>query len=605
MGSARGEFNAPANSWGASKKGMNRGGFTMSSFRKIVVAFLLAASAAIIAGGLLAEETAPPAPPQAPNLTVTKTPLGIWWDKHVFIAPNPHQSYCSPDYRHMASVLPTDQGECVTMDGVEGRFYEKILVPRFSADSKHLAYIAESNGKSFLVKDTVEGKKYELCGRFVFYSPDSTRLAYTAMSVTSAETTEWCVVVNGVEGKPYPAVGWPVFSPDSKHVAYFSGEKLVKNPNGFQDGPIQPPTYEEEMNFEIQPTRNGFLVVDDREVRRYEKTTGFTFSPDSAHWACAIYSENKWLVVKDGVDGAAYDAIIGSPVFSPDSKHLAYIARAEGKQFIVMDGLEGKKYEIIEFTTMEPFAGNPIHPMLRDIIPVFSPDSQHVAYMAQEEDQYFMVQDGVEGKKYVWLISRPLFSPDSQHIAYSASDVRNGALVVHDGVEGTEYMSVASLTFSPDSASLAYAANTGDGWCVVLNGVEGKKYKKLVLGDSAADEPHNLYASRIFFSPDSKHLAYKANVGLMQNAVVLDGVEGKPYYILSNVTFSPDSKHAAYTAGIRIKGHGFQFFYVVDGQEADSRHAKAIAPLTWDSPTKCHGILGGDAAFLIEIEIAP
>ena len=66
--------------------------------------------------------------------------------------------------------------------------------------------------------DGVEGKEYDgiMEGNPVF-SPDSKRVAYAAN-----RGGKWLVVVDGMAGKEYDGIlaGTPVFSPDGKRVAY-------------------------------------------------------------------------------------------------------------------------------------------------------------------------------------------------------------------------------------------------------------------------------------------------------------------------------------------------------------------------------------------------
>ena len=54
------------------------------------------------------------------------------------------------------------------------------------------------------------------------------------------------------------------------------------------------------------------------------------------------------MVVVDGVEGKQYDGILeGTPIFSPDSQRVAYEAEIGNKQFVVVDGVEGKQYDVI------------------------------------------------------------------------------------------------------------------------------------------------------------------------------------------------------------------------------------------------------------------
>ena len=76
----------------------------------------------------------------------------------------------------------------------------------------------------------VNGRKSEdvngLVGFSPVISPDSTKVAYT-VSPTRPGEGKGFVVVNGIPGADFDSVGVPVFSPDSRTVAYSArhGEK--------------------------------------------------------------------------------------------------------------------------------------------------------------------------------------------------------------------------------------------------------------------------------------------------------------------------------------------------------------------------------------------
>ncbi len=92
---------------------------------------------------------------------------------------------------------------------------------------------------------------------------------------------------------------------------------------------------------------------------------------------------------------------VGRPIFSPDSQRVAYVAGAGGKWVVVVDGKEGKQYDRI---------GLDSHSL------IFSPDSRRVAYIAKVGDtwfnNWFVVADGTEGKRYDSLIGRLAWEPE-------------------------------------------------------------------------------------------------------------------------------------------------------------------------------------------------
>lgn len=70
--------------------------------------------------------------------------------------------------------------------------------------------------------------------------------------------------------------------------------------------------------------------------------------------------------------------MLGTPIFSPDSQHVAYAAALDDKQFVVVDGKKEKPYDAIRLGSL-----------------VFSPDSRRVAYLAARGDREFIVVEGL------------------------------------------------------------------------------------------------------------------------------------------------------------------------------------------------------------------
>ena len=72
----------------------------------------------------------------------------------------------------------------------------------------------------------------------------------------------------------------------------------------------------------------------------------FTASPDGRRVAyAAIAGRVEGVMVVDGVKGKQYGTIASPPVFSPDSQRVAYVAGEGDKRFVVIDGQEGKRYD--------------------------------------------------------------------------------------------------------------------------------------------------------------------------------------------------------------------------------------------------------------------
>ncbi len=190
---------------------------------------------------------------------------------------------------------------------------------------------------------------------------------------------------------------------------------------------------------------------------------GFSFSAQSA--------DNTVLTEKIEVLFEApkeWSTFLESATPSPDSKHISMVATKKGKIFaVVLDGKILKEYDSIGKDT-----------------PVFSPDSQHMAYKAKKGGKWMVVLDSKEGKPYDNMTT-PMFSADSKRLIYIAVDNKK-QFVVLDGKESGRYDIVPKKynpVFSPDSKRYAFLAKKGKSVVIVVDGVEGKEYDGCVFPD--------------------------------------------------------------------------------------------------------------------------
>jgi Tol biopolymer transport system component len=99
----------------------------------------------------------------------------------------------------------------------------------------------------------------------VSFSPDSERLAYTAL-----KDDKWVVVNNGKTGPKWDQVMFMLFSPDSKRFAYAAKQN-----------------------------NQMFLITDGKVGNRYEKINNPVFSPDSKHIAYMFEKDGMWSIAVD------------------------------------------------------------------------------------------------------------------------------------------------------------------------------------------------------------------------------------------------------------------------------------------------------------------
>jgi hypothetical protein len=133
---------------------------------------------------------------------------------------------------------------------------------------------------------------------------------------------------------------------------------------------------------------------------------------------------------------------------SPDRKRAAYVAQIDNEQFVIVDGIEGRCYDSIQKGSL-----------------VFSTDSKRFAYVAKEGSQQIVIVDGREEKMFDKVLTNPLFSPDCRKVVYVAQ-AGDKVCVVVDGKEGRFYDDVLNtgsgkIVFdSPDQ--IHYYARNGD-----------------------------------------------------------------------------------------------------------------------------------------------
>jgi len=153
----------------------------------------------------------------------------------------------SPDGKHLAFIARDRGKEVMVLDGKTVGTAGGIHFPQFSPDSGRLAYVAHWGQKQALVCDGKAGPAFEALDHpnlLYRFSPDSEHVAYIAWRGIKWEAdktsytfrgAKWQVVCDGKVTPPitppitarggYPRSfrpQAPVFSPDSRHLAWFS-----------------------------------------------------------------------------------------------------------------------------------------------------------------------------------------------------------------------------------------------------------------------------------------------------------------------------------------------------------------------------------------------
>jgi roadblock/LC7 domain-containing protein len=270
----------------------------------------------------------------------------------------------SPDNKHVAYVANIEGKEVLLVDGKKQGSYDYIgsnivkdLRVLYSPDGRSMAYGAQIKDMWTVVVNGKQGKSYDAIGGLIF-SPDGAQVAYAAKT-----DDKWTAVANGKEGKSYDAISRLLFSPDGKRLAYLAdaGEKKIVVVDGGEGKP-----YASIVEAELMKQKHG--CKDEVCWDAFYAEKPFLFSPDGKRVAYVakvgekrLNVSEKWSVVVGGVEQRPYDGI-GDLNFSPSSRHVAYVAGAEAKQFVVVDGDEGKQYDgLVKGTRCEFDSPNQLH----------------------------------------------------------------------------------------------------------------------------------------------------------------------------------------------------------------------------------------------------
>jgi len=318
---------------------------------------------------------------------------------------------------HVAYVARRSGQDVVVVDGVESKPYDAVLEGSltFSPHGERIAFAAGRRGQwNAIVAELADGRLEETpCGHvctaispagFVFSSTGK-RLAFAAQ-----QEAGWVLVTDGKKGRHYDWIGDVRFHPD--------GEILV---------------------YAAERSDGRFVIRENIEKRKvvggpYEEVADIVVSPDGRWTVFWVKRDEQWQIVAVPTDGhgrstkATFDGYgAGTLVFSPDAKRLAFAGVRAKKAVVVVDGTEYGPYDAILEGT-----------------PVFSPDSQRVAYGVCRQGTWRVVVDAEEGKAvYGMLKERSLqFTPDSQHLVYVASYGNTGKslAIAVDGELSNDYL---------------------------------------------------------------------------------------------------------------------------------------------------------------------
>lgn len=398
----------------------------------------------------------------------------------------------SPNAARMAYAVLRGQRMAVVLDGQgEAREFDRVVPEslRFSPDSRRFGYAVIRGGKAFFMVDGIESEGYAAPGKdSPIFSPDSRRVAWAA----AARPFETFYVIDGTRGSQYAGVSHLLFSPDSRRTIYFAKDPsgshrviLDGQAYGPYEGVYAPVVFSPDSRRVAWAAQKGggkTVFIDGEPQPAFEDMMPLKFSPDSRHFAYPIKKSGKWHVCLDGQLGPAFEAVGSSGVtFRPDSSSMMFAAArtVPGK---------GQKWFLVEG---ERWIGDGGDGIGRNS-PAFSPDSRRLAYAVQEGRKWRVIVDDQPGP-LVDGVSDPIFSADSNHSAYHATEGQVNS-VICDGRQGRRYRGVAGtgLLFSPDSRRLVYDVTKDEGHYIVVDEEEIGPYAGFAATSELVFERGNL-----------------------------------------------------------------------------------------------------------------
>ncbi len=278
--------------------------------------------------------------------------------------------FYSPDGSRMVHQVKLKAGKAfMVIDGKEGEHYDSLGGYWFSQDSNHVAYTAMTNNRWFLVVDGVQDRELDR-GSGVTFSPDWRRTAYVNRVGTGKDMKN-VLVVDGTAGKPYASIGEIVFSPDSRRVVYvahpdLSGQVVVENgvetqrytwtesvgTGSSNNYPTIKPVFSPDsrhlayivaiFDFKLKSLKQ-VVIYDGKQGKEYDKINNLQFTSDSRHLIYTAYAlkdkkdprSQHWYVVIDGEEREYTMLLNGKVIFDSDNT-LHYLV-SRGKDIYLVE----------------------------------------------------------------------------------------------------------------------------------------------------------------------------------------------------------------------------------------------------------------------------
>ena len=273
----------------------------------------------------------------------------------------------------------------------------------------------------------------------------------------------------------------------------------------------------------------------------------------------------NWPIINKNWDAIAIKTLRGTRwsvllnnnpgTFYTEVKHLQFSPSGDTLVYVGMQGVN----KLFRRALSVRIAEEREERLYDDISPtIFTSDGKSWAYRIRDDDDYYLVVNGVESKRYD-DVNDYSFSPDGTTLVFRATLKGKNFLVIN-GEEGKRYDEVFAITFNPVNSEVVYWGRQGKNFFLVSNGTE------LNVSKQTAPTPKS-----ILFNPTGRSFAYFVrDVFNDSYYVVQDGVYSNPYDRIKfeKALYSRDGTTLAYPAG-----KGNQEFIVLNGREEEKYDA--------------------------------
>jgi hypothetical protein len=262
----------------------------------------------------------------------------------------------SEDGRRFVFSVVDSGAAFLILDGIRSARYDSVSSIRFLPSSGRLVYTAFRDGKASLVLDGKPGKWYDTIAVQPRESKVGRRISYGVRI-----GKKLLMVVDGVEGPQHDGLGKPVFSRDGKHLAY-----------AVLDGQRQA------------------VVVDGKPRPGYDHVFDPIVTSDSVQIFDIARSGLFWRWVSPGefsnASGLGFEPS-GTLMFVGDAKSPTYLVEHAGKRHVVDREQSGRAYDMV-------------------MVPTIDTSHASVAYVAYNDDRWFVVARGIEAGPYDEIVTR-------------------------------------------------------------------------------------------------------------------------------------------------------------------------------------------------------